>query len=191
MQFSELTFKWTADGLFEWSGKAIGWPYVPGTTPTPTYSAVKPIANWSIVTQIAGTQTFVIDGEITIKRTVTAIKGANGVQTPYRIWSGDVDVSGKLTLVVENTTQRTAFQNSTVQSLDVAFTNGTGATQVGLDLHCTDAFWQDATPSYSKDYIELPVTFAAYGNATDVGASGGYSPIKATLTNAMPSGTYK
>ncbi|AEW94595.1 MULTISPECIES: phage tail tube protein [Streptomycetaceae] len=190
-QLSELQFKWNADGLFEYSAKATGWTYVPGATPTVSNTAVKPVANWTTITKIAGVQTFVIDGELTIKRTVTAIRGANGSQNPYRIWSGDVAVEGKLTLVMEDTSQRQIFQNSTPQALDTSFTAGTGATATGLELHCSTAVYSEGTPNYGKDYIELPVTVKTYANTSDIGASGGYSPIKATLTNAMPSGTYK
>jgi hypothetical protein len=191
LQVSELQFKWNADGFFAYTAKATGWGYLTGSAPTTSYSGVKPQANWNILSKIAGTQMFVQEGELTIKRKVEAIRGANGTQNPYRIWSGDVSVDGKLTLIMEDTSQRAAFQAVTAQSLDVAYTQGTGATQTGLDLHCTQAVYTDGTPTYGKDYIELPVTFKADANITDIGASGGYSPIKATLTNALPSGTYR
>lgn len=190
VKLSELGFKWTADGLFNYSAKGMGWKYVTGTKPTASFTSVKPVANWATLTKINGTQVFVIDGELTIKRAVSAIRGANGSQDPYSVFSGDIDVSGKLTLVMENTTERTNFQNSTVQPVEFSFTNGAGATQTGLTLHCSTAAWDSGTPSYGKDYIELPVSFKTYGNTTDIGASGGYSPIKATLINAIAGGTY-
>lgn len=189
-KLSELGFKWTADGLFEYSAKATGWTYTTGTTPTPSFSNVKPVANWTTLTKIAGTTVFVQDGELTIKRAVTAIRGANGTQNPYSVWSGDVSVEGKFTLVMEDTSQKTIFQASTAQSIDVSFLTAAGAGQVGLQLHCSDAVWSEGTQSYGKDYIELPVSFKTYANTTDIGASGGYSPIKVTLTNAVASGTY-
>ena len=191
LQVSELQFKWNADGFFEYSAKGIGWGYVTGSIPTTSYGALKPQPNWGIINKIAGSQVFAQEGELTIKRKVEAIRGANGTQNPYRIWSGDVAVDGKLTLVMEDTNQRTAFQNVTPQALDVSFTQGSGAAQTGLTLHCSQAVYTEGTPTYGKDYIELPVTWEAIANAADVGASGGYSPIKATLVNALPSGTYK
>ncbi|MGH3381855.1 MAG: phage tail tube protein [Actinoallomurus sp.] len=191
MQFSELGFKWNADGLFEWSGKAMGWGYATTTTPTPSFTTVPSIANWAITNQIAGTPTFVQDGELTIKRGVTTIRGVAGTQNPYRIWSGDVSVEGKLTLLMESSAQRTIFQAGTAQSFDVIYTQGAAAATNGLTLHCTKVTYTDGSPAYGKDYIELPVTFKASGNTSDIGASGGYSPIKATLVNAIASGTYK
>lgn len=189
-QFSELGFKWNADGLLEWSAKAMTWGYKTTTSPTPSFTAVAPVANWNTITQIAGTPTFVQDGELTIKRAVTTIRGAAGTQDPYRIWTGNVSVEGKLTTVMETTAQRTIFQAGTAQTLDVAYTQGAGAAQNGLALHCSKVKWTEGTPDYGKDYIEMPVSFTAIANTTDVGASAGYSPIKATLTNAIATGTY-
>jgi hypothetical protein len=192
LQVSELGFKWNADGFLEYSAKAQGWGYVTGTTPTPSYTAgLTPEQNWQIINKIGGAQTFVQDGEISIKRKMTVIRGANGTQNPYRVWSGDVSVEGKLTLVMENNTQRTAFQAGTVQAFEASYAAGAGAAATGLTLHCTQVIYTEGTPVYGKDYIELPVTFKAIANTSDIGASGGYSPIKATLTNALPSGTYK
>lgn len=190
-QFSELGFKWNADGLFEWSAKAMTWPYATTTTPTPSYTAVPPVANWNITNKIAGTNTFVQDGELTIKRNMTVIRGSAGTQNPYRIWTGDVSVEGKLTLVMEDASQRTIFQAGTAQSFDCIYSQGAGAAANGLTLHCSQVAYTEGTPSYGKEYIELPVSFQAIGNTSDVGASGGYSPIKATLSNAVTSGTYK
>jgi hypothetical protein len=192
LQCSELAFKWNADGFFEYAAKADGWGYVTGTTPTPSYTAgLAPEQNWAIVNKIAGAATFVQDGELAIKRKMTVIRGANGTQNPYRVFTGDVSVTGKATLVMENNTQRTAFQAATLQAFEVTYTVGAGASQTGLTLHCTQVVFTEGTPTYGKDYIELPVTFKAIANTTDIGASGGYSPIKATLLNALPSGTYK
>ena len=191
MQFSELGFKWNADGLLEWSAKAMGWSYTSGTTPTTSFTGVAPVANWAITCKVGGTDTFVQDGELTIKRTVTAIRGSAGTQNPYRIWSGDVSVEGKATLVMEDTAQRDVFQATTAQSFEASYSQGSAAAQNGLVLHCSDVVYTEGSPNYGKDYIELPVSFKAVGNTSDVGASGGYSPIKATLTNAVASGTYK
>ncbi|WP_329564662.1 phage tail tube protein [Kitasatospora sp. NBC_01266] len=192
LQVSELGFKWNADGFLNYSAKATGWGYTPGTTPTPSFTpGLAPQPNWNITNKIAGSQVFVQDGELNITRKITVVRGANGTQNPYAIWSGDASVNGKLTLIMENTTQRAAFQAATQQAFDVSYTAGSGATATGLDLHCSTVTYTEGTPTYGKDYIELPVSFKAVANTSDIGGSGGYSQIKATLTNAMPSGTYK
>lgn len=190
-QCSELGLKWNADGLLEWTAKYTGWTYATTATPAvPSFSNVAPVANWKTITQLGGTPTFVEDGELTIKRSVSVIQGAAGTQNPYRVWSGDVAVDGKLTLVMESDAQRVAYQAGTPTSFDVAYTQGTAGAQTGLGFHCSKVVFTEGTPGYGKDYIEIPVSFRAVGNVSDVGASGGYSPIKATLTNAIASGTY-
>ncbi|WP_035799859.1 phage tail tube protein [Kitasatospora mediocidica] len=192
VRLNEVTFKWNADGLLEWSGKGDGWAFVTlASPPAPAQGSLRPFANWSILTKLAGVQIGVLDGELNIKRKVDVIRAANGSQNPVSVWGGDISVEGKLTTIMEDSTQRAAYQASTVQSLDVSCTQGAGATANGLALHCSQIYYPEATPSPSKEYWELPITFKAIANAADAGASGGYSPIKATLTNALPSGTYK
>lgn len=191
-QFSELSFKWNADGYFSWSAKSMGWTYVSGSSPTPSFAAApKPIANWATTTKLAGTAVPVLDGELTIKRGMTAIKGPNGSQNPMRIFTGDVSVEGKLTLVPEDTTQLVIYQAGTSQAFDVSYAQGAGAAMNGLTLHCSNVTYTAGTLSRGKDYIEQPVSFKASANTSDIGASGGWSPIKATLVNAIASGTYK
>lgn len=192
IHWSELSLKWNADGFLTYSAKGVGWGYLTTTSPTPSWTASpKPVANWSVTNKIAGSQLFVSDGEINLKRNVTAIRGANGTQDPYKLFSGDISVDGKITTVMETTAQRLIFQAGTAQAFEVAYSQGASAALNGLTLHCSQVVYTEGTPAYGKDYIELPLSFKASANTTDVGASGGYSPIKATLLNALPSGTYK
>ncbi|MEY9944887.1 phage tail tube protein [Kitasatospora sp. GAS1066B] len=192
VRLNEVGFKWNADGLFEWTAKGDGWAFTTlASPPAPAQGSLRPFANWSIITKIAGVQVGVLDGELTIKRKVDVIRAAAGTQNPVSVWGGDISVEGKLTTIMEDSTQRAAYQASAVQSIDVSCTQGTGATANGLTLHCSQVYYPEASPSPSKEYWELPIGFKALATAADAGASGGYSPIKATLINALPSGTYK
>jgi hypothetical protein len=60
--------------------------------------------------------------------------------------------------------------------------------QVGL--HCSKAFLTTVNRTYGSRWVELTVNFTTDGNTTDVGASGGYSPIKATIKNTVGAGVY-
>ncbi|MFJ2575966.1 phage tail tube protein [Kitasatospora aureofaciens] len=192
VRLNSIAFKWNADGLFTWTAKGDGWTYIVlASPPAPAQGALRPFATWAITTRLGGTQIPVLEGELTIKRKVDVIKAANGTQNPYSVWGGDIGVDGKITMVMEDSTQRNIYQASTVQSLDVSCTQGTGATANGLQLHCSQIYYPEATPNPGKEYWELPISFKAIANAADAGASGGYSPIKANLTNALPAGTYK
>lgn len=191
IKVSELGFKFSGDGLLSYSAKATGLASATTTEPTPSYTAVPPLAGWTGAVSIGGSSAaFVVDGECTIKRPVTVINTSDGSQAPYALWSGPVSASGKLTLVMEDDTQYLNYLNNSKPSLDVNFSQGAGAAAVQVKLHMTKAAFSGAEISRGKDYIELSVDYDALANTTDAGTSGGYSPIKATLQNAVASGTY-
>jgi hypothetical protein len=191
IKFSELGLKFSGDGLLNYSAKATGLASATSTAPTPSYTSVPPLAGWVGAVTIGGAaSTFVVDGECTIKRDVTVIHTSDGTQAPYALWSGPVSASGKLTLVMEDDTQYLNYLNNSKPSLDINFSQGTAGAAVQVKLHMTKASFSNAEIGRGKDYIELSVDYDALANTTDIGASGGYSPIKATLQNAVATGTY-
>ncbi len=191
IKFSELGIKFSGDGMLTYSAKATGLASVTTTAPVPSYSAVPPLAGWTGAVTIGGTAAaFVADGECTIKRDVTVVHTSDGSQAPYALWSGPVSASGKLTLVMEDDTQYVNYLTAAKPALDIDFSQGAGATAVQVKLHMTKASYTNAEISRGKDYIELSVDYDALANTTDAGTSAGYSPIKATLGNAVATGTY-
>lgn len=186
-QFSEVAFKFSGTDLFSYSAKAIGLKSVVGTTPIPAWSTFGPMAGWSGAVQIGGASNMtVLDGEVTIKRPVNPLMTV-GSQSPYSMWDGVVSVEGKLTLIMEDATQLQNYLSNSQPSVDIKYAQGASS----LELHSTKAAYKTAIKDRSKDYLELQVTWQGLANTTDIGASGGYSAIKATLANTMPSGTYK
>lgn len=186
-QFSEVGFKFSGTDLFSYSAKAIGLKSVVGTTPTPSWSTFGPMAGWSGAVQIGGTSNLtVMDGEVTIKRPVNPLMTV-GSQSPYSMWDGVVSVDGKMTLIMEDATQLSNYLTNAQPSIDIKYAQGTSS----LELHSSKAAYKTAVKDRSKDYLELQITWQGLANVTDIGASGGYSAIKATLINSLPSGTYK
>jgi hypothetical protein len=191
-KFSELGFKFTDAGLLTYSAKATTFGSATATAPTQSFTTIPPMTGWQGVVQIGGiTQAGVIDGEVTIKRAVTIINGIDGSQNPATLWSGPVQVDGKATLVMEDDTQLTNYLTNTRPAIDFNFTSGAGAAAVQLKLHMSKCAISAADVTRGKDYIEIPITWTALANATDIGASNGYSPIKVTIQNAIAAGTYK
>lgn len=192
LRFSELGIKFSGDGMLTYSAKATSLASVTTTKPTSNYTAVQPLAGWVGAVSIGGSAAaFVVDGECTMKRSITVVHTADGTQAPYALWAGPVEASGKLTLVMEDDTQYLNYLNNSKPSLDINYQQGAGAAAVQVKLHMTKAAFTNAQISRGKDYIELSVDYDALANTTDIGASGGYSPIKVTLQNAVASGTYK
>jgi hypothetical protein len=191
-KFSEVGFKFTDDGLLTYSAKTTTFGSVTAAAPTTSFTAVPPMVGWTGAVQIGGvTQAGVIDGEVTIKRTVTVINAIDGSQAPASLWSGPVQVDGKATLIMEDDTQLTNYLTNVKPAVDFNFSAGTGASAVQLKLHMSKCAISAADVTRGKDYVEVPITWTAIANITDVGTSGGYSPIKVTVQNAVTSGTYK
>jgi hypothetical protein len=65
-----------------------------------------------------------------------------------------------------------------------------GAGQVQVQVDVAKAAYATAKYEAGKAAVAYQVTFDAIATVTNAGASGGYSPAKITLTNAVASGTY-
>jgi hypothetical protein len=192
-RFSEVGLKFDGAGKLDYTAKATGFIGAVAGAPTPSFTAVPITGGWQGVVKLGGTQVQSVEsGEITIKRAVTPIHTVAGVQAAYNNWSGPVTCDGKLTMVMETDAYRAAYAAGTATALDVNFTQGAGAALTQVLVHCSTIFWTAAPPKIdtSKTYIELDLSFTAVANTTDKGASNGYSPVKVTLQNAVPSGTY-
>jgi hypothetical protein len=192
VKFTEVGIKFSGDGLLTYSAKAHSLASATTTAPTPSFTAVTPVAGWVGAVTIGGSaSTILIDGECSIKRPVSVVSTVDGTQAPYSLWSGPVTASGKMTLIMEDDVQLLNYLNNSQPSLDINYAQGAGASAVQVKLHMTKCGYSNAEVNRGKDYIELSVDFEAIANTTDAGAGGGYSPIKVTLQNALPSGTYK
>jgi hypothetical protein len=162
-------------------------------TPTTSYTTVPPQAVWTGVSKIAGTTVAIIeDGNCNITRPVTPIFTVDGNQAPYQLFQGPVAVTGSLTLVLEDDTQLLNYLNNSQPSLQINFTTGTAATAGyrQIQLNMTKCAFTVAKVDRGSDYVQLKVDYKAVANTTDVGSTGGYSPIKVTLQNALPASTY-
>ncbi|MFJ5151359.1 phage tail tube protein [Streptomyces sp. NPDC088353] len=197
--FSELALKWNAESeLLTWSGKATTWPSVVlGSAPVAAPSTVLPVASWRMQIGIGGPATgatllkTVTDGEITIKRELTPYYTVSGVQTPYVIQRGGLGVDGKLTFVAADESPLLYMLNNTQPQLQILIDNGlTGANKVAFQIDCQIAAFTDSEADGSKAAVEYGNTFTAIPNTVNAGGSGGYSPIKVSVTNNVPAGTY-
>ena len=184
-QFSDFSLKWSADGLLEYDAKSTGWQSATVSTPTPSFSTVVPTAVWYGTVSVGGTQiSNNTMGNIDMKRPVTPIYGISNVQTPYQVFLGALEVTGKATFLMENDTQLTNYLTNTQPALVFNWTTGTGATQTSIQATMTKGAYTLAVIERSKDFVEVNVDFNAQGNLTDAGTVG-YSPIKWVIKNAV------
>jgi hypothetical protein len=184
-QFHDFTLKWNADGLLEYDAKSTGWQSATVATPTPSFSTVLPSVVWTGTVSVGGTTISTNTmGNIDLKRPVTPVYGISNVQTPYQVFLGALEVTGKATFLMENDTQLTNYLSNTQPALVFNWTTGTGATQTSIQATMTKGAYTLAVIDRSKDFVEVLVDFNAQGNLTDAGAVG-YSPIKWVVKNAV------
>lgn len=191
--FEDIALKFNADGLLTYSAKGIALPAINGVVkPTSSFSALPPVAGWTGVISIGGSVVnTLLDGEISLKRKLTVIDAVDNSNGPRNIFAGPLSVDGKMTIVTMDSSALTAYLTNSQPSLDVNYQAGAGAAAVGLQLHMSKCAYTAATLERGKDYLTTQVTFKAIANTLDAGTSGGLSPIKATVKNAIAAGTYK
>lgn len=190
-QISELGFKFTADGMLAYSAKAVGMASSQVAKPTASFGTIPPLAVWNGVLQIGGsTKTFIEQGEVNIKRGATPVHTVDASQAPYAIWVGPAVVDGKITCVHEDDTELTRYLNATSTALSFDWSLGAGASAVQIKAVMSKVQYKVAAIKRGKTYIETEIDFTAMANTTDVGASGGYSPCKWTVQNAIGTGIY-
>lgn len=190
-QFSDIDVKFNADGLLEYTAKGVGYGSSVITAPTPSFSTLPPDAAWIGVATIGGTvQSNLATGNLNISRPVTPIFTVDGSQNPYRVFSGMVKCEGALTLIFEDDTNLNQYLTNAQPSLDLNFQQGAGAALTQVKLHATKAAFVTGKIERGKEYVELAVGFKCIANTTDVGTSGGYSPVRVTLQNAKALGTF-
>ena len=187
-----MTLKFTAEGLLEHSSKATGLvPSVQVAKPAQSFTTVQPTPAWTGLVTIGGTvQSLTADGDLSITRTMELVPALTGTNRYLQVWLGDIVVKGKLVAVVNDDTELTRMLSNTQPSLDLNFSQGSGATAQQVVLHMTKAAWLKAKPNRGKQWVAYDIEFEAIGNTTDVGASGGYGLVTASLGNNIAASTY-
>jgi hypothetical protein len=191
VQMHDFTLKFNADGMLEYDAKGTGWASASAATPTPSFSTVLPTPVWQGSVSVGGsTITNSISGEIAMKRPVTPIYGIATTQNPYNVFVGPLEVTGKVTFVMEADTELTRFLTNTQPALVFNWAYGAGATAVQIQATLTKGAYVAAAIDRGSDFVQISVDINGQGNTTDAGATSGYSPIKWVLKNAKASGTY-
>jgi hypothetical protein len=189
-QISDLTLNFSADGLLEYDAKATGFGSAVATTPTPVFTTVTPVPVWKATVTIAGSAVaYATEGSITMSRSVTPIFGIANTQDPYQVFLGPLEVKGQLKFAMESDTELARFLAQTsanLPSIVVSWVDGTTT----LTATLTKGAYTTAVVDRGKDYVEVTIDITGIANTTDAG-TGGSSPIKWTLINAIAGSTYQ
>jgi hypothetical protein len=190
-QFSDFSLKFNADGMLEYDTKTTGFQSELVADPTPTFSTVLPTPVWRGTVSIGGsTVATAMTGNIDMTRPATPIYGISNTQDPYQVFLGPLEVTGKITFVMEDDSQLLNFLNNSLPALVFNWAYGAGASAVQIQATLTKGAYTTGVIERGEDFVQVSVDFNAQANTTDDGASGGFSPIKWVIQNAKPSGTY-
>lgn len=184
MQFHDFSLKFTSEGLLEYDAKGTGWLSTTASTPSPSFSTILPTPVWYGTVSVAGsTVSNAVTGNLDMKRPVTPIFGIGNTQNPYQVFVGALEVTGKVTFLMEADTQLTNYLTNTQPALVFNWAQGTGAAATQIQATLTKGAYTAAAIERSKEYVEITVDINAQGNLTDSGTVG-YSPIKWVIQNA-------
>lgn len=190
-QWYGMDFKWDGEKLLDWTGTAKGFQSASQSKPAASFTGITALPGWLCLFTINSiASTTLVSGDISIKRAGGPINTADGTQSPYQMFAGDVTVTGKLVVVADTNLQLTNYLAATKMPLDFNWTQGAGAALVQLKLHMSNCNLNDVKTQRGKEFTEYEIDFSALPNSADAGAGGGLSHVKATLQNAKASGTF-
>ena len=196
---SELTLKGNPEStLIEFEAKGLGFKSEAYPTSPPVFapSSDQPMAAWRVTMGLGGPASggtlvsTVRDWETTITRELKPEWVSNGSQYPVVIARGKVTVAGKLNFSVpSDETALNYLLNNTQPQWQLLVDNSLAAAarramQIDQQLTGFDA----VEIARSEEAVGYEATYRAIANATNAGASAGYSPIKITTINATATG---
>lgn len=181
--FSSLALTMDATNLLTYTAQATGLPSSTVTKPTQVFTSKTATAGYKGAITIGGSATSLVENaQLTITQAVNPVIAVNGTSAPTNIQAGAVDVSGSFTVIYEDDTFRTPMLSGASTIVGITYTNGADS----LLLTASNVLFTKAPVTRGGNgWMEITVDFAGTADTTDAGASGGYSPIKATLTNTV------
>src|SRR5215469_1647388 len=190
---SECAFTANAQQAFMHDSKGTGVLSGPaGSSFVNTPSSAKLQASWEALVGIGGPASggtlisTVIEPKITITRQLKPYFTLTGFQSPFIIARNALSITGGFTHIAIDESPLLNMLNNTQPQVQIVISNGlSGANLLSCQFDLQVAAY-DTAKLNSNDEIEYDVTFKAIANTTNVGASGGYSPGKVTLQNAIP-----
>lgn len=195
-RIQEVALKYDPKALLSHSTKVLAHAsgVVANAGSGPSYSALPPAATWRSSLTVGGTYT---REPLTFDLTLTREEAENiatmmSTQDPFDTFVGPLVGTGKVSFVKEDDSHLADYLSGNLETLVVSFTQGTGATQVGLTIQMTSANYDQVEPMLQgKAYNTEDGSFTLVANSTDATtAGGGIAPCKITLTNAVASGSY-
>lgn len=191
---SQLEFELNSEQLFTYQSNGTSiLSNIDASSPVNVASTITALPVWRTLVGIGGPAsggTLVSDTMetgVTITRGLKPYFTLQGSQNPYIIARTGLEISGKLTELAQSEQPLLNMLQNTQPQLQIVITNGASGASL---LSCTFDIQQagyDTVKMNAADEIQYDVSFKAIANSTNAGQSGGLSPGKVTLVNAVPS----
>ena len=200
-QADSLNITFGAEAAADATVKFMANPYTsytsaPAPCTTLSLSTEHLIPAWDTSITISGINsgaalTYIATGELSLARKTAPIF-TMGTQAPLVNFAGPIEVTGKFTAIVNSTSDAWSTGNTaealtrSPQTMTITMTDPndtTSATNHSIAFTMTSVQFHDVKRTRGKEYTEVEVSFTANANATD--ATTGYSPVQATIVNAV------
>lgn len=189
---SELNIKGNAESsTIQYEAKGLGWPSASAAAFSASPSSELPQPTWEMITGIngpasGGTLVSTIgDFSLSLKRELEMVYTGQNSQNPYVIFRGKLTASGSHNLPAVNDESSLTYLNSNTQpQLQYIISNGLSSTNLRkLQIDLQAGAYNTSQIDRSRPAVGYSVTWDGIANTTNVGGSGGFSPVAVTLTN--------
>jgi hypothetical protein len=194
---SELTLKGNPEStLIEMAikGSAFWSNAFPTAPPTVDLPAENPMAAWRVELAFGGAlpgskNLTVREWEITTTREISVQHTSQNSQAPYIIQRGPIQTMFKFFVAKpSDETFLTYLRDNTQPQFQLLVSNGLAAANARtLQIDMTALAFDSVEINRGDAAVGYDVSGEAVANTTDAGASGGYAPVKYTVTNAIAS----
>jgi hypothetical protein len=130
---------------------------------------------------VGGTgNTKLLNGELTFRRPIEQIWGANNSQDPNQFAAGPLEVTGRVNVYMDDDTDLARFTGGTKPATALTFTSGTNV----LTITMSTCDWEAVTIDRSGVYVRSDFNLRGLHNTTDGG------PVKVTVANSVANYNY-
>lgn len=189
---SDLNITATSTALLMWDAKASAFlSAAAASAPTAAPSAVATQPSWNAPTfTVGGVQTNdIAEYKLGLQRVLTPKWTNQGSQQPYAIPRGPLTATMSINFdpAVDESAYLAYFNNTQPTIVITQSNGGVGQAAITLTITAQVAAYDTATLEDSKTVFGYQTTQKLVQSTTGIGPSGGYTPVKIALTNAVPS----
>jgi hypothetical protein len=174
----EFTLRWgtTETTAIAWEAKLRSNLGAAVSSATVTMGTTSPWLGWQSALTVGGTgNTKLLNGELTFRRPIEQIWGANNSQDPNQFAAGPLEVTGRVNVYMDDDTDLARFTGGTKPATALTFTSGTNV----LTITMSTCDWEAVTIDRSGVYVRSDFNLRGLHNTTDGG------PVKVTVANSV------